>query len=442
MPLSFYLAKIIFLLAVCCFFTTIFLTAKYTLSFLAAHPKKKLAFSQPTKTLAKKKLHALDKFLPTKLTNKHAIFMVSFFLTHFLFLTLLFYLFLTPGKKYDIPRDSFTAFLTHQLTINDTKHYHALAAFGYLNPRDGQASLVFFPLYPFIIFLLLHLLPNYTLVGTLFNLCCLVLITKHWYNMVAARFSPTMAAISLGLFFYYPVSFITLTPQTEALFILLSLLTFKNLQQRQLPQASIWAFLAALTRPQGFLLTIALISYLYEQQRTNNITKLRIKAVLFSLSPLLVLSIYLALNFYLSNRVNTFLQMQDQHWHNTFQQPLLTIYQLAHAIFQIDLATATGRWGSALVYFMIACLAISYGCKKKFPLHYLTYPLASLLLTVSISNPMSAMRFFLVLFPIMIVGAHFFLSHKRTGAIYFYLLMLIQPLFWYLFVFYNGFIIC
>ena len=133
---------------------------------------------------------------------------------------------------------------------------------------------------------------------------------------------------------------------------------------------------------------------------------------------------------------------RDQHWHNTFQQPLLTIYQLAHAIFQIDLATATGRWGSALVYFMIACLAISYGCKKKFPLHYLTYPLASLLLTVSISNPMSAMRFFLVLFPIMIVGAHFFLSHKRTGAIYFYLLMLIQPLFWYLFVFYNGFIIC
>ena len=214
------------------------------------------------------------------------------------------------------------------------------------------------------------------------------------------------------------------------------------MQQRQLPQASIWAFLAALTRPQGFLLTIALISYLYEQQRTNNITKLRIKAVLFSLSPLLGQSIYLALNFYLSNRVNTFLQMQDQHWHNTFQQPLLTIYQLAHTIFQIDLATATGRWGSALVHFMIACLAISYGCKKKFPLHYLTYPLASLLLTVSISNPMSAMRFFLVLFPIMIVEAHFFLSHKRTGAIYFYLLMLIQPLFWYLFVFYNGFIIC
>ena len=130
--------------------------------------------------------------------------MVSFFLTHFLFLTLLFYLFLTPGKKYDIPRDSFTAFLTHQLTINDTKHYHALAAFGYLNPRDGQASLVFFPLYPFIIFLLLHLLPNYTLVGTLFNLCCLVLITKHLVQHGSSKVFSHHGCHQLGFIFLLP----------------------------------------------------------------------------------------------------------------------------------------------------------------------------------------------------------------------------------------------
>ncbi len=150
--------------------------------------------------------------------------------------------------------ESWTGLLQHW----DAGWYLRIATQGY-----DAASAAFPPLFPYLARSLTQILgfsgqAAVLVIGTVFSMLCFAWTIKTLAGRRGAQRQAWMGWGGLLFLLWSPSSYIFHSFHTESLFLLLSVLGFAALYQKQWWLAAFWAGLAALTRHQGVFLAIAL----------------------------------------------------------------------------------------------------------------------------------------------------------------------------------------
>jgi hypothetical protein len=139
----------------------------------------------------------------------------------------------------------------------DAVWYLRLAADGW---SIDDASAAFFPLYPLTVRAVSWVLPGDDLLAALLvsNLAFLGALLAL-FALTAEAFGDRVARRAIVVAAIFPTSFFFLAPYTESLFLLLSLLAFRESRHDRWGRVAVFGALAALTRSVGILLVPALL---------------------------------------------------------------------------------------------------------------------------------------------------------------------------------------
>ena len=139
----------------------------------------------------------------------------------------------------------------------DAVWYLRLAADGW---STEDASAAFFPLYPLTVRAVTWVLPVDDLLAALLvsNLAFLGALLAL-FALTAEAFGDRVARRAIVVVAIFPTSFFFLAPYAESLFLLLSLLAFRESRRDRWGRVAVFGALAALTRSVGILLVPALL---------------------------------------------------------------------------------------------------------------------------------------------------------------------------------------
>jgi Dolichyl-phosphate-mannose-protein mannosyltransferase len=123
-----------------------------------------------------------------------------------------------------------------------------------------DASAAFFPLYPLTVRAVAWVLPGDDLLAALLvsNLAFLGALLAL-FALTAEAFGDRVARRAIVVAAIFPTAFFFLAPYTESLFLLLSILTFREARHDRWGRVAVFGALAALTRSVGILLIPALM---------------------------------------------------------------------------------------------------------------------------------------------------------------------------------------
>jgi hypothetical protein len=123
-----------------------------------------------------------------------------------------------------------------------------------------DASAAFFPLYPLTVRAVAWVLPGDDLLAALLvsNLAFLGALLAL-FALTAEAFGDRVARRAIVVAAIFPTSFFFLAPYTESLFLLLSILAFREARHDRWGRVALFGALAALTRSVGILLVPALL---------------------------------------------------------------------------------------------------------------------------------------------------------------------------------------
>jgi Gpi18-like mannosyltransferase len=142
----------------------------------------------------------------------------------------------------------------------DSGWYEKIAAFGYITPK----SAAFFPLYPMLM-KMLSIFTGISLIsaGLIISNISFLMVIYFARKLFLIDYSEKETNMIILLLIFFPTSYYFSAVYTEALFMLLVLLTIYNIRKRNWMLAGIAGFFATLTRNTGvFLVLPFLIEYL------------------------------------------------------------------------------------------------------------------------------------------------------------------------------------
>jgi hypothetical protein len=241
-------------------------------------------------------------------------------------------------------------------SIWDGDYYMAIAQHGYTFRNVEWPSIPFFPLYPFLIRLILPLCGgNVALAAALVANSAFVLALVFLYQLLRIDFGEALAIRTILLLLAFPMSLFFAASYTESLALALTVLVVWALRRHRWWLAGIAGFFLALTRLPGVLVApIILLAYLEHQQwRWPRVRWAALAAAL----PALGLGVFMAYQWYRFGTPLAFLQAQTQ-WEQHLSPPWaipqtliarlqkewLAIYGLHLAIWGLFIALAVATW--------------------------------------------------------------------------------------------------
>lgn len=181
-------------------------------------------------------------------------------------LFVLYFAFLTTGRGSSVPE--FWHTLLSRFTDADAAHYLYLAEHGYQGGGEKANLVVFYPLYPSLIWFFKPILGSYIAAGLFVSWACWGGACVSMLQLAAQRYDRPRAALATLLLALYPFSFFSMGVFTESAFLLLSVQCLLRIEKRQWLAAGMLGCLAALCRTQGVLLIFP-AAYVWLVSRKN-----------------------------------------------------------------------------------------------------------------------------------------------------------------------------
>jgi|YNPNPStandDraft_1061719.scaffolds.fasta_scaffold07041_1 Predicted integral membrane protein len=281
----------------------------------------------------------------------------------------------------------------------DTGWYTRIAVEGY---RGDDGRTAFAPLYPLLIRLTGRLLGGeYLLASLVVSNVALVAMLAVLHRLVELDFSKEMARRTIVYMMACPAGFFLLAGYTESLFLFFAVLSLYAARRGHWWTGGLAAFLASLTRQQGWVLALPLA---YEALRRAEWrpwdARRGLLAACSAPAGTLAYTIYLALA-----GLPGFFDAQAGHWYVQFVAPWTSIAVAVQSAlsgewyFQDMINTAT---------FFLSLVLILSGLRRLKPIYWL-YTIPSQLIFLSALWPGESLhsmpRYFLMLFPNMITLA-------------------------------------
>jgi hypothetical protein len=283
----------------------------------------------------------------------------------------------------------------------DAIPYLEIAALGY-QPQ----SIVFFPLYPWLVGALNAVVDDPTIAAFSISGTASLLAGLILYRLVAVDEGPTIARSSVWFFLIFPTAYFLHIGYTEALFLALALASMLAARTDHWWLAGLLGALAALTRINGLLLLPVLATEAMLQWWPDR-AAWRWRWLAIGLVPVGFLG-YLALNQVVDGNPLAFLSVQAAGWDRSLSPPWVGIASL------LDPATrAPSAWVVELAFVVLGLLGVAVSARRFRPT-WTVWMAGNLLLFTSTSVILSVPRFSLLLFPLFVWFAH--LSRNRAAA--------------------------
>ncbi|MBW6440551.1 hypothetical protein K0B03_00790 [Patescibacteria group bacterium] len=286
----------------------------------------------------------------------------------------------------------------------DSAHYDFIATHGY----EWVNSVVFFPLYPFLMRIFSYFIPfEYPtmIAGFLISNFAIIIALFYFYKLIKLDYSDQISRRALLYLLIFPMSIFFASIYTESLFLMLTLASFYYVRKNNYKASAMAVFLACLTRFAGIFVFIAiLVEYLY--QNNYRIKALRAKnAFYIYLSSLGLISYMFFLNL---KYQNPFLFISAQsHWGRNFVPIWNVLFDSIIYIFiNLNMFFTLAYFNNLieLAYFIIFAI-ISVYVWGKMRKSYAIYMIISIVIPLLSGSVASLNRYVLVLFPAFIILA-------------------------------------
>ncbi len=296
----------------------------------------------------------------------------------------------------------------------DGWHYLTIATHGYHFPNQA-----FFPLYPLIIRMLDWFLPL-TLAYRVNIIILPLLLASLWLFLKDLKIEADKALIAICTFMSFPTSFYLQANYPETLYLLFCAWGLMMIHQKKFKRACLFALLAGLTRPQGLIfIPLIMISYLQTKSVKNIYVLLTsIYYGLFSALGTASYFVYLQLKF---GSARIFFEAQ-QEWYrssgNITHGLIATIKEAWRMItlLLVDFPLVSRQIIDICFILFFVVLLVKFRGKLSWQLWW--YSAWQLLLPLLSGGTISAPRFILSAFPLLLIlGLH--LAAKPLALIYY-----------------------
>jgi len=279
----------------------------------------------------------------------------------------------------------------------DGEHYLSIAKFGY-QIRDGFPQFTFFPLFPLLIKIGSWFTHDYLLSGFLVGFISLVMVLNllpKWFALVTKK----DYKLPLWFLLFAPGAVFLAAIYTEVLFIALALGVFYFAEKKKWGLATILTALASATRINGVFLILFLLFKLFK----SNLPKLQRLLYLFLSSSGII--IYCGYLYFKTGNALSWYTSQSAWGKATATSPLVTagnylravtvnfVPDLVHLVVVIEIIVTL--WAIYLIYVTVK--------NKLLSPPYVVYLIGNLLLPIATGSLGSMPRFFLLLFPTIVV---------------------------------------
>lgn len=291
----------------------------------------------------------------------------------------------------------------------DTGHYLEIAEHWYADWQDMGVvwRLVFLPFYGVLIKAVEPLTGSYFHAGLLVSVLCSSAAGCVLYRLARIGFDPKTASRAVRYYAIFPAALFYTAVLSEGAYILLALLCVYAARKRRWAVSSVFGGLAAFTRSVGILLLVP-VCFLWLTEYLRSKAR---KTLLWGLSLLLIpagFGAYLLINLLETGSAWTFTVMQREHWSQTLG-PFFGAarYSAAYAVnwFRAGkIQDAIGLWGAGLSARFSALLLMLFTAKRQHPAD-LAYVLAYYAVTMGATWLLSAPRYLLVLYPLVLAAA-------------------------------------
>ena len=140
----------------------------------------------------------------------------------------------------------------------DAAHYLRLAEHGYVAAGDSRVSLVFFPLYPWLVRLVAFFARDYTLAALIVSGFASLATALLLRRLARCDESEAVSRNAVWFLLIFPTSYFLHIPYTESLFLALTLGCFLAARKTRWALAGLLGAGACLTRVNGLVLLPAL----------------------------------------------------------------------------------------------------------------------------------------------------------------------------------------
>lgn len=207
----------------------------------------------------------------------------------------------------------------------DATHYLRLAERGYAAAGDSRVSLVFFPLYPWLVRGMTFFVDNYMVAAFVVSGIASVATGLLLQKLVRLDESETVSRNAVWFLFIFPTSYFLHIGYTESLFLALTLGCFLAARKERWALAGLLGAGACLTRVNGLILGPALaVEVVVQYWRTRRID---LRWLWLGVVPLGFLG-YLWLNHEVTGDYFAFTKIMQEHWYKKFASPWFGIYDV------------------------------------------------------------------------------------------------------------------
>src|SRR5258706_6159842 len=299
--------------------------------------------------------------------------------------------------------------LLHQLFLSftstawnrwDAPHYLFLAHNWYTNVGDPANFIVFFPLYPLILKLVISIMGNAALSGVFISNIFFAIGCYFFYKLVSLNYSEEIAMRSVIVLAIFPTSYFFNAPYTESLFFLIFCVSLYAAQKENWILSGIFTGLGVITRPFGILLLPAILTewFLNKKRKLSSLP-------IIILPSMLATYWYLYLNKTIYGNYFAFQKILTNNWQKHLSSPFKSILDSWHIALGGGLTNFTilVGWAESLTI-SVAWILIPFAFKylrKSWAVYYTL----SIVLFSSTSFILSTPRYLLSIPPFFILIA-------------------------------------
>jgi len=294
----------------------------------------------------------------------------------------------------------------------DAQHYLWIADHGYFSADEGWIRVVFYPLYPFAIWLLKFVFVNDIVAGLAASWLSLSGACLFLYKLMLLDYDHKTAARAVKFLLIFPCTVFLGAPYTESMFLLFSFGCMYFARTRKFTYSSIMAGLAAMTRCTGVLLIVLIFfEILYAHGLTpksiKHDFKQKLKNAFKDFASVLIVAAcalsYLFLNHVmLQGNALAFMQYQNEHWGQSFgsySNSLRTTYN--QMIGATNVRTQILLWVKQFIVLIIGGASLPLISRKLRP-SYAAYAIVYVFVAFAPTWLLSGLRYYMglaVLFP-------------------------------------------
>lgn len=283
----------------------------------------------------------------------------------------------------------------------DAENYLKLAESGYAASEANKLRIVFFPLYPALVWLCSFVFRNYVLSALVVSGIASIALGLSFRELVKLDCSEKTAQLAVLFLFIFPTSYFLHVPYTESLFLALAVGCFLAARKKSWIIVGVTGALACLTRVNGLVLIFALLFEVWEEYRETR--RVNRNWLFLCLIPA-GFGGYLALNYFVTGDPLTFLAYQRENFHRYFRVPWEGILGTYDRISSPKPTDSQMLGMQELTFVAIGLLATIIGW-RRLRKSYAVWMSLNWLLFVSTSFVLSVPRYTLIMFPIFILMA-------------------------------------